>query len=174
MPTLLALSPYLPPGVDWIISHRNHEEPGVEVGVHSSVFHLQTSTAFQLLLLAISHLLLPRGGWRSPQLKTLEFPRKLEMNHPTHSLRLLVLTAPSPQPHSAHSSKETSHPIPRASLRQHFSSPSRRAMRRSQRGWPAGMVLAAAACRHAEKSAVLEKQQNSNGFGGREETALIN
>lgn len=68
-----------------------------------------------------------------------------------------------------HSSKETSDPILRTSLRQRFSSPSWRAVRRSRRGWPAGTVLAAAACRRAEESAVMEKQQNSTGFGGGED-----
>jgi len=93
------------------------------------------------------------------------------MNHPACSLQLLVLTVPSPQPCSVHGSKETSDPISRASLRRYFSSPSRRAMHRSQKGWPTGTVLAVAACRHAEKSAVVEKQQNSTGFGGGEDSS---
>lgn len=33
------------------------------------------------------------------------------------------------------------------------------------------MVLAAAGCRHAKKSAVMEKQQNSTGFGGGEDSS---
>lgn len=40
LPALPALSPYLPPGVDWMISPRNQEEPRTDVGGHPSVFHL--------------------------------------------------------------------------------------------------------------------------------------
>lgn len=40
--------------------------------------------------------------------------------------------------------------------------------REAREAGPAGTVLAAAACRHTEMSAGMEKQQNSSGFGGGE------